>query len=319
MISLSADCELLEDFDPLLQPPSSNVSTPSPSTLLADNDIELVVTNPSPTSSPPQPRNSPFHSTDDVNPFSPSSPSQRNSPAEFPPAIRDSKLMKHCISDTNLHQLKQECRPGGGHMESPLVTRSEEDLTATVGEREASPRHCVAKPPLPHNARTTSSPSIGRKLHGEDDRLSRSLFFVKLEENEWATFDDGYTMSDLPARNVRSQDTSPTQHRRGVLKHGSKHKLEFLNPSGIKAITSKANMHSPELSGRHNRKGLSRSRERSKSAAIPSLGVSKCSQWVNRYRPGVAVPIPGETARESIMQSELRHREKEFCAPVKLR
>lgn len=330
----------MQDFDPLLQSSSSQVSSPSPST---DKDVELVVTNASPNSTPPQPRNSPFHAADDFNPFVASDHLNSSDEAEFPvgdkrltksgafgakgfkkqstlDTLADKRLidlggkrsMKHCISDTNLNKLKQEYSPMplGGPIESPLMTRSQEDLTATTGE--PSPRHCVAK--SPH-----ASPSIDRKQQDDKDQLSRSLFFVKLEENDWVNLGDNFVMSDVPGRDVRSQDSSPTQNKRGVLRHGSKHKLEFLNPSGIKAVTNKVNMRSPELSGRHNRKGLNRSRERSKSAAIPPLQNIKSSQWVNRYRPGVAVPIPGETARESIMQSELRHREKEFCIPVQLR
>ncbi len=41
--------------------------------------------------------------------------------------------------------------------------------------------------------------------------------------------------------------------------------------------------------------------------------------WVSRYRPGLPVSVQGESARESIMQSELRHREKEFCDPMDIR
>ena len=45
----------------------------------------------------------------------------------------------------------------------------------------------------------------------------------------------------------------------------------------------------------------------------------KKSKWVSRYRPGVPIPLPGESARESIMQAELRHKEDEFCCPRQLR
>lgn len=321
----------------MLQSSSSQVSSPSPST---DKEVELVVTNASPNTTPPQARNSPFHAADDFNPFIASGHTSSDE-AEFPvgdkrltkqstsgtfgakgfikqntlDALEDKRLidlgdkrsMKHCISDTNLNKLKQEYSPMplGGPIESPLMTRSQEDLTATTGE--PSPRHCVAKS------------NISREHQDDKDQLSRSLFFVKLEENDWVNLGDNFVIPDVPGQDIRSQDSSPTQNRKGGLRHGSKHKLEFLNPSGIRAIASKVNMRSPELSGRHNRKGLNRSRERSKSAAIPPLQNIKSSQWVNRYRPGVAVPIPGETARESIMQSELRHREKEFCLPVQLR
>ena len=307
------------------------------------------MTDPSPNTTPPQPRNSPFHAADNFNPFTASDQHASLDEADVPVAkkvptkqstsgtfeskgfkkqatldapvhkelidLGDKRLMKHCISDTNLNKLKQEYTPMpiGGPMESPLMTRSQEDLTATIGD--PSPRHCVAKSPMAPGY----SPRLARKEH--EDQLSRSLFFVKLEENDWVNLGDNFKTSDIPDHEVRSRDASPTQQiKRGGLRHGTKHKLEFLNPSGIKPITSKANMRSPELSGRQNRK-LNRSRERSKSAAVQPLhSISKSSShWVNRYRPGVAVPIPGETARESIMQSELRHREREFCVPVNLR
>lgn len=348
---MSVDCELLQDFDPLLQSTSSQVSSnpssnpsinpsinlssnpssgsssnpssgpssgPSPPALTNDNDVELVVTDPSPDTTPPQPRNSPFHAADNFNPFTASDQHTSSDEGDVPMAnkvptkqstsgtfgskgfkkqvtldalehkelidLRDKRLMKHCISDTNLNKLKQEYTPMpiGGPMESPLMTRSQEDLTATTGE--PSPRHCVAKSPLAPGY----SPRMARKQ--QEDQLSRSLFFFKLEDNDWVNLGDDFKASDIPDREVRSRDASPTQQsKRGGLRYGTKHKLEFLNPSGIKAIASKANMRSPELSGKHNRK-LNRSRERSKSAAIqPLQSISKSiskssSQWVNRYK-----------------------------------
>lgn len=319
----STGCELLEDFDPLMQSSSSHISSPSPSALPSDTSIDLTVTEASPNQSPTLLRNSPFHTTDDTNPFE-----QDPSPAQGYPLQRSSQtltskvLMKHCISDTNLHQLKQEHKPMQHDLVDSFITRSEEDLTATTSD--PSSRHCVAKPPhaqlMGHKHAGSRGGRAGRKKH-DDDHLSQSLFFVPLEEKEdkMMTINDYFKTSEQ--RHVRSTDTSstetsPTMRRKGTSKLGPKHKLEFLNPSGIKAVANKINSRSPDM--RLNRKGLSRSRERSKSAAVPH-GNIKCSQWVSRYRPGVAVPIPGATARECIMQSELRHREKEFCTPVQLR
>ena len=321
------DCELLEleDFDPLRQKKNIEATPTNTHPLLATNanvidggdKFEVSVTNATPQDSPVLHRTSPFHASEDVDPFLSSSALTTSA---NPVITKAEKGLKHCISDTNLNTLKQEYKPLPplSHVE-PLITRSQEDLTATTGE--PSPRHCVASTTKTDHASKSSRTS--RKLD-DDGPLSRSLFFVPLDESEWVIFDDNGKMNDFPRRQVRSNDTSPTQNRKGKLQ-GSKHKLEFLNPSGIKAITSSVNMRSPELSGKNNRKGgLSRSRDRSRSAAIfQQLGAKtvpgKRSQWISRYRPGVAVPIQGASARESIMQSELRHREKEFCSSVKVR
>lgn len=265
------------------------------------------------------------------------------SPTKTGSSNEDRNSLKHCISDTNLNKLKSEIKPL--RPASPHMTRSQEDLTATL-DVPPSARHCVApknnSSSYSKNGQSSKNTSGRRKENNEE--LSKSLFFVPLEESDWVTFDDN-DMDSLTnsttvgnskvTRQVRSSETSPTTSRRTTttttskLLPGSKHKLEFLNPSGIKAITSNANMRSPELSGKRNRKGLGKGRDRSKSALPPGVivggsgvgGVAgkKSSQWVSRYRPGVAVPIPGETARESIMQSELRHRENEFCSPVQIR
>lgn len=288
---------------------SPHVSSP---VVQPDSDIELCLTNPSPKSSPPD-SNSPFHAPDDINPFLTSDQHREQHDAGDVRHITVvDKGLKHCISDTNLNKLKQEYKPMhfGDHLET-LITRSEEDLTAT--STEPSPRHCVAKPA--HNV--THQHTDATKELGED-RLSKSLFFVQLDDHsDWVSVGNDYKTSNKSIREVRSTETSPILGRKDRAKFGSKHKLEFLNPSGIKPITSKASTRSPEISGRHNRRGLSRGRDRSKSAAVPAVGRS--SKWVSRYRPGVAVPIQGETPRENIMQSELRHREKEFSTPIQLR
>ncbi len=41
--------------------------------------------------------------------------------------------------------------------------------------------------------------------------------------------------------------------------------------------------------------------------------------WVSRYRPGLPVSIQGQSSRESLMQAELRQKEKEFCDPMDIR
>ncbi len=327
------ECELLENFDPLhvkkTTPPSKpsqphpsvpdqpRPSPPSippqphpPATSVSPSKVQFSVTNPSPSSSPSLSKTSPFHSTDDSNPFVSSSSSPSNSPRHSELAL-GGKGLKHGISDTNVHKLEQEFKPldRTSYMET-LMTRSEEDLTATSSE--PSSRHCVAKTTRDKGGHTPSPKSS--KGEADDGRFSKSLFFLKLDENDWVTFENEEDTKQLNGNG----GPSPSTRHRAASKLGSKHKLEFLNPSGIKPITTRVNMHSPELSGKHNRKGvLNRSRDRSKSA-LPAM-MEKSSQWVSRYRPGVATPIPGETARESIMQSELRHREKLFCSPVKIR
>ena len=67
--------------------------------------------------------------------------------------------------------------------------------------------------------------------------------------------------------------------------------------------------------------GGARRRAGSRIPSLPSFSTTKGkkSKWVSRYRPGVPIALPGESARESIMQAELRHREEEFCNPKQLR
>ena len=61
-----------------------------------------------------------------------------------------------------------------------------------------------------------------------------------------------------------------------------------------------ANMDQPELASK-----------------ITSSLKASSSKWVSRYRPGV--PVPMSNARESIVQAELRQREKDFCDRMTLR
>ena len=118
---------------------------------------------------------------------------------------------------------------------------------------------------------------------------------------------------DYKTRRVRSTDNSPNvhDHRRTLTAADFQKKhFDFLAPSGSKPGVSKVVFNSPELT----RRRRARSRDRASSRAAANLSRN---QWVSRYRPGV--PIPTESARESIMQAELRHREKEFCTYRELR
>lgn len=63
--------------------------------------------------------------------------------------------------------------------------------------------------------------------------------------------------------------------------------------------------------------GSARARSKSR-PPLPGYGGSS-KGWVSRYRPGLPVPIPRETARESIMQAKLRQKESEFCDPMEIR
>ncbi len=273
--------------------------------------------------SPTMHRNSTFHASDDINPFL------------TPSAAESHKRMKHGASDTNLHRLQAEVQyvstMGSVNF---YMTRSEEDLTGTGSSNEVGyPRHCVA-PPTGNGMINGGSTMKGGKHSGstedlngdKEDKLSKSLFFVTLSDSDLAS--DIPSSSKSVRRNEQPRNFSASmnvvdqQHHsqnnetsnRTSPSMSKRHRLEFLNPSGIKPMTSRVNMRSPEF---YRKKGLSRGRDRSKSAAVPTHRGK--SQWVSRYRPGVPVPIPGGTARESIMQSELRHREKEFCSSIKTR
>ena len=351
----SAECEILMNFDPLHQSTTTTAmtkTTPTSTETITSSKsypsvsyrkiqapasavnpiVEYTIVNSSPEDSPKDFRDSTFHANDDVNPF-------LTSPSE------EEKWMKHGASDTNLHRLQAEVTfvPTMGDM-NPYMTRSEEDLAGTGGGNEAGlSRHCVASPAGSSGVVGAShlSGSMGGRVHrvpeittdgDREDRLSRSLFFVPLDDASasisssssslCALNDHQHNHSDETERThtdrqSRSNETSPVAERRNSPSMSRRHRLEFLNPAGIKPM-NRINLRSPDL--RHIRKGLSKGRDRSKSAAVGvAMTRGKKSQWVSRYRPGVPVPIPGETARESIMQSELRHREKEFCNSIKAR
>ena len=232
--------------------------------------------------------------------------------------------------------------PGSDDGIERLMTRSEEDLTATgtrVGGATTTnvmpTRHCVAVSAknVPSADKFSTEVDGGVEEEEGEDRLSQSQFFFKLEENKSLGYENklSTSLSSL-LRNQQQQheqqhqqlqwqshssETSPISARRINLSSTNK---QFLNTSNIKSSTSgPANLRSPELSRKHHRRTLNKSRDRSKSAAVEAGLGGRKSQWVSRFRPGVPVPVPGESARESIMQSELRHREKEFCSLQKIR
>ena len=265
------------------------------------------MTEPSPESSPvlPQHRSSnPFRASGDysnINPFADSFTLSHSPTDSLPEANgRPPHDIRHCTSETNLSKLKKEYQPlrSLGEVE-PLFTRSEEDLLSSA----ADGRHCIA-----------NTDSHGR-VNGEGSQKA-----VK-------------DPLDYKSRRSRSTNTSPTQLRKsqnqGSIDSEFQTRLEFnLSSSSLEPLASKANMRNPELSNRQHQitSSPSRGRRRGGSRAPPpppssSIGTSKSrsSKWVSRYRPGVPIAVSGESARESIMQAELRHREEQFCNPKQLR
>ena len=196
----------------------------------------------------------------------------------------------------------------------------------------ACARHCVANP-----SKNPGKASIATaRDKGEEEGSSQ--FFVELDEvpsshnhMKMSASLSNFRHHDLKKHgsnneqphsqwHTRSNETSPTARRRGKHSDTNKLNLDDSNYSTVKCLTSPAGvMRSPELSGKHGRRILNKNRDRSKSAAVPSAVANQKSLWVSRFRPGIPVPVPGETARESIMQSELRHREKEFCSELQIR
>ena len=337
-------CEsLLDDFDPLRsQPvsiPTETVPPQQPDQPSAANStaaqtipskqdsivlparkiVELSITDASPGSSPVLRHRSsnPFRVSGDfsnVNPFEDSFV-----PDPFTSATTDSLPMpngrapldmRHCTSETNLSKLKKEYQPlrALGEVE-PLVTRSEEDILSSTAEN----RHCMADMDS-HGHVNGGLESPGRNS-GSRDSVNDPL--------------------DYKNRRSRSSDNSPTTIRKlGQIHQGSvdstfSTRLNFHSLTGsLKPLVSKADVRAPEMSSSAQRatsaSAGARGRRRAGSRAPPpSSGTTrshhKKSRWVSRYRPGVPIAVPGESARESIMQSELRHREEEFCDPKLLR
>ena len=309
---------MLEDFDPLHEKELEDAMESDPDQPLKQS-VSLSVTGATPESSPllstpanpfsaDPPTRNPF--TTDLplrNPFSSPSP-----PLLSNPNLPEQQEMRHCISDSNLLALQSEHRFHS--LNQPLVTRSEEDLlTSLEGEGE---RHCVAEepehcvlPPMNETERclleqsgATRSGDTGREeVNREEvedtvDKQSnrRQINLDAPRGQSVAEVQHSGSEEDLldyKNRRVKSTEHSPTDGRnRKLTKESIVHfqrRLEFRSRSGPRPLVSKVNMTSPVLSRK------------------------RASSWVSRYRPGV--PVPTLSARESIVQAELRQREKEFC------
>ena len=282
-----AGCEsLLEDFDPLHATKQERPVLPPPHVAEEEEEEEEAGERDdnlcSLSVTHPTPDNSP-KVPKSSNPFRISGDFSQSNPFDSPVLSSTQSLkkddMRHCISDSNLLNLENEISHRSIDQLDPLVTRSEEDLSTTSD----SQRHCVASE-LSESCTLQPTPSS-------------SLDDLNEESDEDAL--------DYKNRRTRSTESSPTMdERKQIRKKG----LSFLSHSVSKPETNNVNMNSPELSGRK------RGRDRSASKAPPSK-----AGWVSRFRPGVSVPIPGMSARESIMQAELRQRAKDFCTPIQVR
>lgn len=322
----SAACEaMLADFDPLYKENHASPERPAEDSEEQCKLVDFSVTRPTPENSPRLPSTSnPFQVVDfpSGNPFATSSSSTSNDLGIVaPPDIR------HCISDSNLLTLQSEYfqRPFN-HLE-PLVTRSEEDLSSVEGQGE---RHCVAssrydsdqyqlpqREELEHSGEreTSKETSDGQSDLGHRSRQldTQSLNMPNSRPQTLAEVHRANSEEDVldyKNRRVRNFDTSPTLSGGGtkrIPREQFQQRLGFHSPSGTKALVSSVNMTSPVLSRRR-----ARSRDRSSSKPAPPQ-----STWVSRYRPGV--PVPSQSARESIVQAELRQREKEFCSSEDIR
>ena len=313
---------MLADFDPLFK---INHDAPEASSEDSEQQSKLVdfsVTRPTPENSPRIPAaNNPFQ-VPPGNPFATtSSPTPNHLGLVEPPDIR------HCISDSNLLTLESEYRQRPLNQLEPLVTRSEEDLTSVDGQVE---RHCVAgsgydpdlyQPPqgeeLEHSGERDSSDETGNGQSDLDRRPqqldTQSLNLANTRPRRLAEVHRANSEEDIldyKNRRVRSMDHSPSPGGGGsrrLPREQFQQRLGFHSPSGTKALVSRVNMTSPVLSRRR-----ATSRDRSSSKPPPPQ-----SAWVSRYRPGV--PVPSQSARESIVQAELRQREKEFCSSEGIR
>ena len=296
---------MLEDFDPLHNKNGDDASQSDPDQPL-QQPVGLSVTGATPENSPllSAPAN-PFSADPPTrNPFSSPSPPLRN------PSRPEQQEMRHCISDSNLLALQSEHRFHSLNHFEPLVTRSEVDLLTSLDGQEE--RHCVAGDPehcllneteqcLLEQSGTARSGDMGReKVNREEledtvDKQSNrsqiksfSLNTPNLRVQSAAEVQHSSSEEDLldyKNRRVKSTETTPTDGRNRKLTKESI--VQFRSRSGPRPLVSKVNMTSPVL----NRK--------------------RASSWVSRYRPGV--PVPTLSARESIVQAELRQKEKEFC------
>ena len=210
--------------------------------------------------------------------------------------------MRHCISDTNLLKLEHEYRHRAIDRMEPLMTRSEEDLTCVNGHMHGD-RHCNVSD-------FCIIEKCGNDEEGDVCRLQRTNGPGKVQDSglhrphsstDVHTESDDEDALDYKKRRARSTDTSPVLEQRRLGRYPVRNVRN--TKSGSKPHLTTVNMNSPELSVR--RKG------RDRSASRPKMS------WISRYHPGV--PIPMASARESIVQAELRQMEKEFCTPRTLR
>lgn len=223
-------------------------------------------------------------------------------------------------------QLENEIRHRSFQRMEPLSSRSEQDL-AIMDMAIEEERHCIAvseghklmeredpeyciisiggtpspDPPLIEKSGDSGSPEEERN-HLSSKRLERVL-----DRPHASTFSDSgdEDLLDYKTRRTRSTEGSPVLDQRKY--PDTFFKRHFLVPSGSKPGVSKINMNSPELASRKKVRGRSGSKATSVTRSV----------WVSRYRPGV--PVPMRSARESMVQAELRTKEKEFTLTTQLR
>jgi hypothetical protein len=321
-----ANCEQdLSEFDPLHV--SNNGSVPVPMET-------FTIREPSPT---PSPNNNPF-APDSTNPFSTSpSPPPPSSTSYLVPTSAASVGMRSCTSESNLRRLQTEVsQQSSGLRGDPLISRSSDNLVS-INETE---RHCVAgglgqclgdQTRLGVLTSSTSSLSSGGWENGENGEEGREEeFSASVQITDSRTKKKGWglrgregrrTTASAGQRYSKFEVISPAEitgrHRlnqspdlRDLRKPREAVRLRFKKATGSETKASKANMDQPELSSHLPLPSL-RQRPRAETRARSS------THWVSRYRPGV--PVPRANVRESIVQAELRQKEKEFCNQKTLR
>ncbi len=230
----------------------------------------------------------------------------------------------------------------------PMVTRSEEDLTLIGSGEFDDDRHCVASRDNTLIARHGSdhfledSGSHGiqapdhEKSHSENELessirsdlrrrggMKKSKRQKRSKQKTTSTFtsylssseDDLLDKLDYKTRRARTVHNSSLQQE--IALETFRMKLDFLAPSAVKPGMSKVEMKSPDLSSRRRGKSRDRSGSRPMVVAHSSPQLVKKTSWVSRYRPGV--PVPAGSARESIVQAELRRKERDFCIHKEIR
>lgn len=315
-----ASCEQdLSEFDPF------HVSNNGIPTVAMDT---AAVNKPA-TTSPPSSDN-PFVPSTSTDPFS-SSPTPPPPPSP-PPSSSSSYLvptsersgMRGCTSESNLRRLQIEVSTSSKLGGNPHISRSSDNLLS-LDENE---RHCVAgglnqlKPPI---SGSTSSVSSGgwdnveleeevRKEGTEDEGLTTSLQLSEsgrsMRKRGWGLRGRKTVTGGQEVEVVGRRRLNHSPDLRDLRKPREAVRLRFKKASGSQTGPSKANMEQPELSS-HLPLPSVRQRQRVESRKRSS------SQWISRYRPGVSVPQMN--IRETIVQAELRQKEKEFCDQKTLR